>query len=176
MIDKIDIDPLVSSFVDSFLKTAQGLVQKGEEVVPQVMLVARENENPVIIPLVGASVFFESKDGKIKLKGVVKNAWKGISSDKPALKLIAVLVLSDVWIERIATAEWEKMGRKRKMPFAPKPGMAEALMIVASLSDGDVLYQWPYVRGEQEVVFTAEPSVDKNWPGAEGLLVGMWPL
>lgn len=174
--DKIDIDPLVSCCVDSFLKTAQSLVREGEEVVPQVMLVARENGNPVMIPLVGVVEFFRSKEGKIKLKGVVKNVWKGISSDKPALKLIAVLVLSDTFIESMPLAEWKKMGEKRKTPFAPKPGMAEALMIVASLSDGDVLYQWPYVRGEQEVVFTVEPSVVKNPPGAGGLCFGLWPL
>lgn len=175
--DKIKIDPLVSAFVDSTLKGMQKLVLQGEEVAPQVILFARENEKTTIIPLVGVSVFFESKEGKRRLRGLVKDVWNGISSNQPALKLLAVCMLSDAWVENVSIGEFEKLMRQgRDNEFAPKPSMAEALVIQVSLADGEFQYQWPYVRGKDEIVFAAEPTIVKSPDGPKALLMGMWPL
>lgn len=175
--DKIEIDSLVSAFVDSTLKGMQKLVRKDEEVAPQVILFAREQEGTAIIPLIGVAEFFQSKEGKRKLRFVVKNAWQSISADKPGLKLIAVLMLSDAWVENVSLEEFAKIMRQgRDSPFAPKPGMSEALMIQVSLADQEIQYEWPYVRGKDGVVFAKEPRIEKSPDGPKALLMGMWPL
>lgn len=174
---KIDIDPFVSAFVDSALKSMQGLVRKGEEVAPQVILFAWENGAPAILPLIGVGGYFQSKQAKRLLRPMVKKTWGQISADKPFLKLSAVLVLSDAWVENVAIEEGLRMIREgRDTPFAPKPGMAEALMIVVSTLNGEWQYQWPYVRGKDQVVFTAQPTVEKSPEGPRALLMGLWPL
>jgi hypothetical protein len=87
-------------------------------------------------------------------------------------------MLSDAWVENVSMEEFEKMMRNgRKVPFAPQSGMtAEALMIQVSVADGEFLYEWPYARGEDEIIFAAEPKVAKSPDGPKALLMGMWPL
>lgn len=175
--DTIVIDPFVSAFIDSTMKGMQKLVLSGDEVAPQVILFARENGEPAILPILGVGVFFASKEGKRQLRAVVRKAWESISSTKPGLKLSAVLMLSDAWVENVSNEEFEKLVRNgRDTPFAPQPGMAEALMIQASLADKDIQYQWPYVRGDGEIVFAREPAVERSPDGPRALLMRMWPL
>lgn len=112
----MEIDPFVSSSIDTLLKGMQGLLQRGEEVVPQIFLFAHQDGGYAICPLIG--------------------------------------------VEKPVGEELERMLRtgQRDAPFTPKPGMDEALVVQISLADGDWTYQWPYVRGEKEIVFTAEPQ------------------
>lgn len=175
---KIDIDPLVSAFVDNTLKGMQDLVRKGEEVCPQIILFGREGDASAIIPLVGIGQYFESKEKKRQLRSLVKNVWKQISSSKPEVKLTAVVTLSDAWVEYVSRPEFEKITQNgRDKPFVEKPGMAEALMIIVSVADGELQYQWDYVRAEEGVVFAAEPEVAESPSnGPKGMAMGLWPL
>lgn len=172
----MEIDPFVLSCVHTLLGTMKGTVEEGEEIVPQVILFARENEAPAILPVLGISEFFKSKQGKAQLKPLIKATWAKIMAGKPSLTLIAVIVLSDAWVEVIPIEEWEKMGRKRSAPFEEKPGMAEALLVQVSLADGDVTYQWPYVRGEKEIVFAPESSSMERPRGSSSLVADLWPI
>lgn len=175
--DKTHIDPFVSAFVESTLKGMQDLIRKGDEVCPQVFLFAREGAAPAILPLLGLTELFQSKEGKRRLPGVIKNAWKGISASKPALKLVAVLMLSDAWVEVVSNEQFDRLMRNgRDSPFAPKPEMAESLVIIVYLADQEFQYQWPYVRGREGVVFAAEATVEKTPDGPKALLMGLWPL
>lgn len=152
-------------------------IRDGEEIMPQVFLFGRDNGETAMFPLVGVEAFFASKDSKRLLRPVVKKIWEKVKIDKPNCELVAVFLLSDTWVETVATEEWEKMGRQRSAPFEPKPGMAEALLVQVSLSDSDVCYQWPYVRGENDVVFTAKPRNMRSLnDGTKALLMGLWPL
>ncbi len=174
----MEIDPFVKAFVDSTFKQMQKYVRTREEVAPQVFLFGREKDGgSAIIPLIGVSEFFRSKEEKYKLRPLVKKVWQEMSSSKPWLKLMAVVVLSDAWAGEISLEEWDKMGRDVNRALGPEPGRAEALMIMVSLCDGDVWYQWPYIRGKGDVVFTMEPRVFESKNGeAKGVLMGLWPL
>lgn len=172
----MEIDPFVLSCVNTLLGTMKGTVLKGEEIVPQVMMFGRENGVPAISPVLGIAEFFLSKEGKAKLKPVIKETWRRISADKPGLSLLAVMVLSDAWVETVSIEEWEKMGRKRSAPFSEKPGMAEALLVQVSLAKGDITYQWPYVRGGKEIVFAPESTSMERPRGSSSLVADLWPI
>jgi hypothetical protein len=174
--DKIDIDPFIQGVVDNSFKVSKDLVRKGEAVSPQVFLLAREHGSHAVLPLIGVEQFFESKEMKRFLRPMIKNVWAKIALEKPWLVLTAVVMISDAWVESIPILEWEKMGRKRKAPFVEKPGMAEALLVQVSLKDKEIAYQWPYVRGEREVVFMGESMAMMYTEGPKALLMGLWPL
>lgn len=166
--DKIDIDPFVQGVVDNSFKVSKDLLRKGQEVLPQIFLLAREHGDRAVLPLVGITEFFQSKEMKRFVRPMVKSVWHKIALEKPLMVLTAVVMISDAWVESMATEEWEKMGRK--------PGMAEALIVQVSLKDKEIAYQWPYVRGDREVVFIAEPTTMTYTEGPRALLMGLWPL
>jgi hypothetical protein len=174
--EKTDIDPFIRGVVDNSFEVSKDLVRKGEEVCPQIFLLAREHGGHAVLPLIGIEQFFESKELKKFLRPMIKNVWAKIALEKPWLVLTAVVMISDAWVESVAIQEWEKMGRKRKAPFEAKPGMAEALLVQVSLKDKEIAYQWPYVRGDGEVVFIAEPITMTYTEGPRALLMGLWPL
>lgn len=174
--DKIDIDPFVQGVVDNSFKVSKDLLRKGQEVLPQIFLLAREHGDRAVLPLMGITEFFQSKEMKRFVRPMVKSVWHKIALEKPWMVLTAVVMISDAWVESMATEEWEKMGRKRKAPFESKPGMAEALLVQVSLKDKEIAYQWPYVRGDREVVFIAEPTTMTYTEGPRALLMGLWPL
>lgn len=173
---KMEMDSWVSAIIDSSLQTAKNFVCSGQEVVPQVFLVAREDGDPAVFPVIGVEKFFDSKESKRKLRPFVKLLWDSIALNS-AFKLLAVVVVSDAWVEYVSVPEFEKiMERGRDRPFSPKPGMAEALVVQVSLAEAELQYKWPYVRGEKEVVFAAEPSIEKAPDGPKALVMGLWPL
>jgi hypothetical protein len=172
----MEIDPFVVSCVNSFLGTMQGTVRSGVEVVPQVIMFGRENGAPAILPIVGISEFFESKQGKAKLKPLIKETWRQISADKPGLSLVAVIVLSDARTRTVSKKEWEKMGRKTNDQFFEKPGVSETLIVQVSLADGDIAYQWPYVRSGKEIVFAPASTRLERPRGSSSLVADLWPL
>jgi hypothetical protein len=172
------VDPWVTSSMDNILQGMQALVQNGKEVVPQIILLAYENGARAIVPLVGVAHFFESKESQRQLHAIVKKSWQQISAQRPALRLVAVLLLSDAWVEEVSDKEFETIMRQgRQVPFAPKPGMAEALIVQVSLAEVEVVQEWCYVRGDKEVVFADKPRNSLNSEsGPMALLMGMWPL
>jgi hypothetical protein len=165
--DKPDIDPFIAGVVDNSFKVSKDLVRQGKEVCPQIFLLGREQGGHAVLPLVGVERF---------LRPMIKSVWAKIALEKPMLTLKAVVMISDAWVESMPTEEWEKMGRKRSAPFAHKPGMAEALLVQVSLKDKEIAYQWPYVRGDGEVVFMGEPKAMTYTEGPRALLMGLWPL
>lgn len=176
--NKEDLDPFVSAFVDSTLKGMQASVRKNEEICPQIILFAQKNEGRVIIPLIGVEKFFTSMEGKRHLRSVVRKSWNEILSSKPGLKLIAVVLVSDAWVEVHPLEEGLEIIRSgRYVPLSEKPGMAEAVIIQVGLADRDIIFQWPYVRSEESVVFAAEPRKMESPIGeVKALFGGMWPL
>jgi len=175
--DKAEIDPFIAAFVESTFKGMQELVHKGEEVCPQVILFADEAGSQAIIPLIGVNQYFQSKEVKSLLRPVVKKAWEGISASRRGLKLQAVLMLTDTWVQVLSTDEWHKRVAAGHPSLANKPGMGEALVIQISLADRDINCAWSYVRGKEEVVFADAPKrmVSLN-DQSKGVLMGLWPL
>lgn len=175
--EKTDIDPLGQSVVDTFMKTMQGAIRGGEEAMPQIILIGREVDDPVIIPVLGFEALFGSKEGKRQIRPIIKKIWQNFSAQHSRCKLLAVIVFSDSWVEETSTAEWEKMGRKRDgSSLADKPGMGEAIIAQCSLADRDITYSWPYVRGEKEIVFAPAPTIMEGPSNSRALLMGLWPL
>lgn len=172
----MEIDPFVLSCVNSLLATMRGTIEAAVEVVPQVILFARENGAPAILPIVGISEFFESKQGKAKLKPLIKETWRQISADKPGLSLVAVIVLSDARIRTVSKEEREKMGRKTNAEFYEKAGASETLVVQVCLSEGDVLYHWLYVRAGKEIVFSPESTRMERPRGSSSLVADLWPI
>lgn len=172
----MEIDPFVVSCVNCLLKTMRGMVEVGEEIVPQVILLARENGAPAILPLLGITDLFESKQGKARLKPLIKATWAKISAGKPSLTLMAVIVLSDARTRTVSAEEWEKMGRKTNAEFYEKAGGSETLVVQVCLSEGDVLYHWLYVRGGKEIVFAPESTQMERPRGSSSLVADLWPI
>jgi len=175
----MEIDPFVSSFVDSTIEGMRELIEKGEEVVPQVILFARDADgNPTILPLIGIGSLFVSKEGKRQIPAIVKKCWQKISSDNAGLSLCAVVMLSDIWVEHVSIPEFEEIRKHgRKAEFEPKPGMAESLLVMVSVADREFQYHWPYVRGQKDIVFTAEPVVEISPQSSGSVLMNkLWPL
>lgn len=174
----MEIDAFVSGAALHSLEVAKGLVLAGDEVLPQVMFLAKNNGTSAVYPLVNVQIFFESKESKSRMRPFLKECWKKISYGKIGLKLLAVMVVNDMWVEETSFEEGMKMFREgRSTPFQVKPGMAEAIGVQLSLAEGDINYQWEYVRGENEIVFAASPTVSE-WPkGAPlAMMMGLWPL
>lgn len=175
----MEIDPFVSAFVDSTIKGMRELVEKGEEVLPQVILFARNPDGAAaIFPLIGVGLFFQSKEGKRQLPGIVKKTWEKASSDHVELQLCAVVMVSDMWVESVSIPEFEELRKHgRKTEFEPKPGMGECLLVMVSVADKEFQYHWPYVRGDENVIFTDEPVVRIS-PQLSGsiLMNKLWPL
>lgn len=177
--EKIEIDAMVSSFADSILETMKGIVCSGTDVEPQIFLLGEESGDSAVIPLVGVSRFFESKESKRAIRPLIKGVWQQFSGAHKRVKLIAVLVFSDAWVEALPVEDGLKILRGgRRQEFQPKPGMGEALLVQVSLADSDIGYQWPYVRGEgKKVVFASERIEMKSEKDApRALLMGLWPL
>lgn len=175
--EKTDIDPFVSSFVDTILNTMKGTILGGEEVAPAIFLLGREGENPSIIPLLGLENLFMSKEGKRELRGIIKKVWEKFSGEHRGVKLVAVVIFSDSWVESIPIEEWEEMGRKRDgSSLADKPGMGEAIVAQCSLVDYDVTFSLHYVRGEKDIVFASQVKTMRSPSNSRAFLMGLWPL
>lgn len=178
--EKAEIDPFVARMVSSTMNTMRGIIEGGEEARPMIFCLAKEGDGPAVFPILGLTELFCSPEGKRGLKPVMKMMWAKIAMDKPSVKLVAVLMLSDIWVEKVSKEEGAKILRDgRAEPFRPKPGMGEEVYAQVSFADAEFQYHWPYVRSEGGVVFTPEAAivVVKSDPNIQGTrLMGMWPL
>lgn len=179
--DMPDIDPFVQHGVDTSFKTMASFVRKGEHVVSQVILFARDSRDgrPAMIPLVGWQDMFPDGVDVDRLRSVVKKAWGNMKADKPWLGLTGVVMMSDAYAKDISDEEFEKVRGTGTGPnFSEKSGVFEALFVQLSLVDREVHYHWPYVRGEGEVVFRDRRTrVMSAVAASDGsLLGGLWPF
>lgn len=171
------LDPFVTHFIDSSFQTMQTVIRSGDEVVPQVLLFARGNGEKALFPLIGIERYFQSKESKRLIRLIVQKAWNESSYSKPHLGLVAVFMLSDVWVEKPPLDEVLDMIRNgRKTPFTPKPGMEETLLIQVSLADREMQCHWPYFRADDGIFFAPKPTIElipDDSPTA--LLMRLWP-
>lgn len=174
-------DTALTTMVDSFFKSMKETISKGEEVEPNIWFFGREHGQPVLMPVVGISIFFQSKEAKRHLPPFIKQLWTRIAADKKFCNLVAVVMLSDAWTETHQLEEGLELIRSgRYVPLTDKPGMSEALLVQVSMADGERSTYWPYVRGGavgKEVVFAREPIVlDTLRDSEKGMLQDLWPL
>lgn len=170
--DKIKIGRIVQGFLEQTFQTASEFVMKGIEVQPQIFLLADEKDHLDVIQLVGIGALFQSEELYVQLLPVIKRSWKEISSSKPELELLAVLMLSDTWMESVSNA-WE--GRTDQS-LADKPGVMEALAIRVSMESESRSFNWPYVRGKQGAVFAPNFNILIGNYICDELSVNLWPL
>jgi hypothetical protein len=177
---KIDIDPFVSHIVRSSMQTMKGFVEQGIEPVPQIWFLATEGDGHAVLPVLGFENLFGSVEGKRKIRPMLKTVWPKIASGKPNLKLVAVLMLSDVWVEHPPIEEFERIRKQgRATPFAPKPRMEEAVFAQVSFATEEIHYEWPYVRSDDGIVFAPESNIEMNVAPTDASgsrMMGLWPL
>lgn len=171
-------DSHLSAFIEQSLQSSKDTISCGKELLPQVFFFARERGAPALFPVFGMDNLFQSIEGKRKLRPFVKAVWAQAAAGKPYMELIAVLLLMDTWIEDVTPQEFEDMKRNgRRLPFSPKPGMAEAVFVQISMADREIHYKWPYVRGDEGVVFASKPKINDVPPSApKAMVMGLWPL
>ena len=173
----MEIDSTVKGLVDVGFGTMKDILLKGEEVLPLITYYALENGHPAIFPVAGLVELFSSDEVKRKLPGAIKTLWNRITSSKSGLKLVAVLMASDSWIENVSDEEAEKLVKEgRKVPFTPKPGEQEALVIQVTLEDQNLLFQLPYVKGGGEIVFKEVIEKTESFAHRGARLSRLWPL
>lgn len=141
--EKTETEKRVEGYVETMFGTARGLVENGHEVYPQLFLFAMEGEDIAVLPIVNAAELFDSYEKKRLLPYIIKRVWEQMSATKPKLRLEAVVLSSDAWVEEPTSEEWKKMKKEGRIsPFKAKPGMAEALVIQVSTSDRNLIFEW----------------------------------
>ena len=173
----MEIDSTVKGLVDVGFAHMKEILLKGDEVLPLLIYYALENGHDAIFPVGGLETLFTSDEWKKRLPAAIKALWNRITSSKPGLKLVAVLMQSDAWAETVSDEEWEKtMKEGRKAPFTPKPGEQEALVIQVTLEDLNLLFQLPYVKGGGEIVFKEVIEKTESFSHRGARLSRLWPL
>jgi len=170
----MEIDSTVKGLMDVGFAHMKEILLKGDEVLPLLIYYALENGHDAIFPVGGLAT---SGEWKRQLPGIIKALWNRITFSKPGLKLVAVLMQSDAWVENASVEEVEKMMKEgRKVPFTPKTGEQEALVIQVSLEDQNLLYQLPYVKGGGEIVFKEVIEKTESFAHRGARLSRLWPL
>lgn len=176
--DKITDEWLLSLIEFTFEKMKESVL-KGEPVEPEIVFYAREGEKNCLCPVIGISNMFGSNDGKSRLRAALKMIWQQMSGAHPHLKLAAIVLGMDTWVETMPISESEEyLKTYRTGQLAGKPGMGEALTVQVSLADQEVVYQLEYVRDEKEIVFDTEVITLLNDPAdkEKARLAFLWPL
>lgn len=179
--EKTEIDAFVSAVVDSTMRTMKRLIEGHTEPVPQIWFLADERGGCAILPVIGLEELFGSIEGKRLIRSAVKSVWAKMSREKPMLKLVAVLLVMDTWVENLPIAEYErqvKAGTRRLLSDRPV-GMGEAVVAQVSLLAEEAQHIWNYVRGQDGIVFAPEAKIEvtKSDPDTKGgRLMGLWPL
>lgn len=168
------LTPLLLHFVETGFKVAESQIREGKEVIPQLTLLAQDQDGTVIVPVMITAGDLGPKNGSRFAKMLVRYAWEKILSERPLLKLLAISVMADTWIEIVSTLEYEKQVADGSfVPPSQKPGSTEVIFVQLTLPDGDRLYELPYVRAGKEVVFSDKPKEREN---PKAIYMGLWPL
>lgn len=172
--DKPATDSIVSGLIDTNFKIGREQLEEGKDLIPQITLLAEGHDGCTVAPIIVADDTFESPAKHYRLPILVKSIWKQMLSKDPTLKLQAMVVLLDMWIEDISLAEFQKLKESGKWkPPSQKPGSTEVLLIQCVVGDQEDVYIWPYVRAETGVVFASAYGKQSR---IKPLFKGLWPL
>jgi len=164
------MDSLIKYVIEMSFGIGKEMLEEKKQLIPQIIIVAENTIIPIIFtnPLQTASDFSE-------LVLVVKSAWSSFLSEHPGVSPIAILSLSDMWMENIELGEYLKR-RAAGTYKAPsqKPGSTEILMVQVASETENGTFVWPYVRGDGGIVFADEYQVRKEIGPI--LIKGLWPL
>lgn len=168
----MEMSPLLKHFVDVGFQVAEGLFREGKEVCPQITLLAEDKDGMMIVPVMITVDILGKKDSNRVASGLVRYAWEGVLKDRPHLKLLAITVMADTWVKTMPIVELKAQVLQGTFkPPSQCVGGTEAIIVQLTLEKEDILYEWPYVRGEEGIAFSPEPTIRKS-----ALLMGMWPL
>lgn len=173
----MELSPLLQHFVDVGFRVAEDQFREGKEVCPQITLLAEDKEGMTIVPILSMVDVFGRKDSSRVVPGLIKYAWEGVRKERPHLKLLAITVMVDLWIKNMSVDDMKAQLTEGtfKRP-SQSVGSTEAIIVQLTLEKEDILYQWPYVRGEEGVVFSSEPTLWNSEGSPRSLFMGLWPL
>lgn len=172
--EKTDIDPLLLHLIDTNFSIGKEQLEEGKNLVPQITLLGEGDDGVIIVPIIVADDTFESRAKHYRLPILVKSIWKQRVSEDPTLKLTAIAVLADMWMESISIEEFQKLKAAGKWkPPSQKPNSTEVLLVQTIVGDQEDVYIWPYVRAESGIVFATEWGKESK---IKSLFKGLWPL
>lgn len=179
--EKAEIDSFVDGMTRSIMGTMQEIIVKGDEALPQIWFFSfdRSDQTPAVAPVIGLGHLFETDAGKSRLRPAVKHVWGQMSQQHPSLELLAVIIVSDAWVEHPSAKEFEKLRKHgRPAPFEPKPGMGEMVMAQVSFATKELIYTKAYERKDKGVVFAEKVVVEESLKDVFEVsrAMGMWPL
>lgn len=170
----MELSPLLEHFVQTGFTVAESQLQEGNEVLPQVTLLAQDDEGSVFAPILSTEDIFGSRGGKRILPTLIQGIWAQLLAERPHLKLLAITVMADTWIEETTTTEvGKKILESRFTSPSQKPGSQEAIIVQLTLEDSVKVFKWPYVRVGEEVLFSGQPEETKK---SGVVFPGLWPL
>jgi hypothetical protein len=172
--DQPDVDPSLLSLVDTNFQIGREQLEEGNNLIPQITLLAEGDGGWTIIPIIVADDTFESPAKHYRLPIMVKSIWRDAMSKDSTLHLRGIVILLDIWMEKISIDEFLKLKEAGKWkPLSQKPGSTEVLLVQLIVEDKEDTYIWPYVRAETGIVFASEYRKES---GTKSVVKGLWPL
>lgn len=168
------LSPLLQHFVDVGFQIAEEQFKEGNEVCPQITLLAEDEEGITFVPIVSMVDILGGKAKSGVVQELIRYAWEEALTKRGDLKLLAITVMADTWMKVIPRAELKaQLSQGTFKPPSQAVGSTEVIIVQLTLEKEDALYQWPYVRSGSEVVFSGKP--EKNGE-VNSFIKGLWPL
>lgn len=172
----MELNPLLQHFVDVGFRVAEDQFKEGKDVCPQITLLAEHEDEDglTVVPIISTADILGRKDSTRVVPGLVRMAWEGVLKERPQLKLLAITVMADTWIETrpLAEVKAELAAGGVRRP-SQRVGSTEAIIVQLTIGEEDCLFQWPYVKSGNEVVFSGKPEKNEEMGG---FIRGLWPL
>jgi len=167
---KIELSPVLKQFVQVGFDVANSQFKERKEVLPQTTLLAENEEGTVIVPILCAMGLSD----KSILTTMIQGIWGKLLGEHPSLRLIAISVLVDTWIEKVPAGEViKRVVEGSFVPPSQKPESVETILVQLTLPGEVLMFQWPYVRVGETVMFVGEPEENKEMTA---VFPGLWPV
>lgn len=163
----------VDNIISDIANVIKPLLQDGGQLNPIVFAFAYDSseEKMIIGELERATVAAADPSTKKHLKTIVVmdcvRAAVSLKTSGNKAKIIAVVVASDVYQSKVKANE-------AYVRPADDPNHDEALMFIVSMADTDYIVKYPYVRGDESLVFGDANTVECEGK-ITGAMVGLFP-